>query len=164
MHLITAVISAISISRTLKQAITVPIGATKTQRPLLRCEKDKTIAKPNARRARNGLKGASKTTIWTLAQAWHAHESGVRAAVILVIGNDGHCTVRYHADDSTHKGVRRALLCIESAFDRSSAAEIASLTTTDRPEDRALLMRRKHWDHCRVCLTNRFGEAVLLHP
>ena len=75
-------------------------------------------------------------------EAWHAYDDGVRAAVILAIDNDGHYTVRHHADDSTHKGVRRALLCIESAFERPSAADIASLTTTDRPEDTALLMRR----------------------
>ena len=65
-------------------------------------------------------------------EAWNAYDDGVRAAVILAIDNDGHCTVRHHADDSTHKGVRRALLCIESAFEHPSAADIASLATTDR--------------------------------
>ena len=75
-------------------------------------------------------------------EAWHASDDGVRAAVIVAIDNDGHYTVRHHKDDSTHKGVRRALLCIESAFDNPTAADIASLTTTDRPEDTALLMRR----------------------
>ena len=43
-------------------------------------------------------------------EAWHAHESGVRAIVILAIDNNGHYTVQHHAVDSTHKGVRRALL------------------------------------------------------
>ena len=42
-------------------------------------------------------------------EAKHAYDDGVvRAAVILAIDNDGHYTVRHHADDSTHKGVRRA--------------------------------------------------------
>ena len=75
-------------------------------------------------------------------EAWHASDDGVRAAVIMAIDNDGHYTVRHHADDSTHKGVRRALLCIEAAFDNPTAADIAGLTTTDHPEDTALLMRR----------------------
>ena len=75
-------------------------------------------------------------------EAWHAHVSGLRAAVVLAIDNDGHYTVQHHADDSTHKGVRRDLLCIESAFECPTAADIANLTTTDRPEDTALLMRR----------------------
>ena len=76
-------------------------------------------------------------------EAWHAHDSGVRAAVVLAIDNDGDCTVQHHADDSKHKGVRRALLCIESAaFENPTAADIANLATTDRPEDTALLMRR----------------------
>ena len=75
-------------------------------------------------------------------EARNAHDGGVRAAVILAIDNDGHCTVRHHADDSTHEGVRRALLCIESAFEHPSPADIASLPTTDRPEDTALLIRR----------------------
>ena len=66
----------------------------------------------------------------------------VQVRAILAIDNDGHYTVRHHADDSTHKGAWRALLCIESAFERPSAADITSLTTTDRPEDTALLMRR----------------------
>ena len=75
-------------------------------------------------------------------EAWHAHVSGVRAAVVLAIDNDGHCTVQHHAGDSTHKGVRRGLLCIEPAFECPTAADIANLTTTDRLEDTALLMRR----------------------
>ena len=62
--------------------------------------------------------------------------------MILAIDNDGRYTVRHHADDSTHKGTRRSLLCIESAFEHPSAADIANLTTADRPEDTALLMRR----------------------
>ena len=62
--------------------------------------------------------------------------------MILAIDNDGHYTVQHYADDSTHTGVRVALLCIESAFERPSAADIANLTTTDRPEDTSLLIRR----------------------
>ena len=50
-------------------------------------------------------------------EARHASDDGVRAAVIVAIDNDGHYTVRHLTDDSTHKGLRRALLCIESAFD-----------------------------------------------
>ena len=87
-------------------------------------------------------------------EAWHAHDDGVREAVILAIGNDGNYTVRHHANDSTHKGVRRVLLCIESAFERPSAADIASLTTTDRPEYTALLMRRNaDGQRCRLRAT-----------
>ena len=40
----------------------------------------------------------------------------------MAIDNDGHYTVRHHADDSIHKSVRRALLCIEAAFDNPPGA------------------------------------------
>jgi hypothetical protein len=73
---------------------------------------------------------------------WHAHDSGVRAALVLAIDNDGHYTMKHHVDNSTHKGVRRVSLCIESAFRNPTAADIASLAATDRPEHTALLMRR----------------------
>ena len=76
-------------------------------------------------------------------EVWRAHNSGDRAAVVLAIDNDGHCTVQHHAaDDSTHKSVRRASLFIESAFKNPTAADIASLAATDRSEHTALLMRR----------------------
>ena len=61
---------------------------------------------------------------------------------MLATGNDGHCTVKHHVDNSTHKGARRVSLCIESAFRNPTAADIASLAATDRPEYTALLMRR----------------------
>ena len=92
-------------------------------------------------------------------EAWHACDGGVRAAVIVAIDNDGHYTVKHHADDSFHKGVHRAQLCIEAAFDSPTAADIASLTTTDHPEDTALLMRRNaEGRRCRIRATeNKLG-------
>ena len=95
-------------------------------------------------------------------EAWHAHSSGVRAAVVLAIDNDGHYTVQHHADDSTHnKGVRRASLCIESAFKNPTAADIPSIVTTDRPEHTALLMRRNaDGRRCRL----RATEGTLRPP
>ena len=92
-------------------------------------------------------------------EAWHASDGGVRAAVIVAIDNDGHYTVKHHADDSFHKGVHRAQLCIEAAFDSPTAADIASLTTTDHPEDTALLMRRNaDGRRCRIRATeNKLG-------
>ena len=47
-----------------------------------------------------------------------------------------------HVGDSTHTGVSRASLCIESAFRDPTAADIASLAAADCPEHTALLVRR----------------------
>jgi len=93
-------------------------------------------------------------------EAWHAIDGGVRAAVIVAIDNDGHYTVKHHVDDSLHRNVSRARLCIAAAFDNPSAADIASLTTTDHPEDTALLMRRNaDGRKCRIRATeNKLGS------